>query len=270
MATRVLRPLKVLAFNANGIGRQRYELSKQMHELHIDVALLSETHLKPHEKFFIPNYHFYRTDRFPGRKGGTAVAVRKGIPHSYVDLPPLVLVEATGVFIPILNSEVLLAAVYKSPGCAWSDADTRELLNLRHKLVLTGDLNAKHPFWNSAVSNPSGEKLLELFDSSEFEISLPQCPTHYSPAGNWDVLDIVVRQNIRLSEVIVSDVLDSDHLPILFHILDHVTIRNLSEPIEKFTDSERFQSLFSDLVSPRIQIKRGWKPIKQRASLQPL
>jgi hypothetical protein len=58
MATRVHRPLKVLAFNANGIGRQRYELSKQLQELRIDVALLSETHLKPYEKFFIPNYRF--------------------------------------------------------------------------------------------------------------------------------------------------------------------------------------------------------------------
>jgi hypothetical protein len=33
------------------------------------VALLSETQLKPQERFFIPNYHFYRADRFPGRKG---------------------------------------------------------------------------------------------------------------------------------------------------------------------------------------------------------
>jgi hypothetical protein len=80
MATRVHRPLKVIAFNANGIGRQRYELSKQLQDLHVDVALFSKTHLKPHERFFIPNYHFYRTDRHPGSKGGTAVAVRKGIP----------------------------------------------------------------------------------------------------------------------------------------------------------------------------------------------
>jgi hypothetical protein len=196
-ATRFLRPLKVLAFNANGIGRQRYELSKQLQELHIDVALLSETNLKPHERSFIPNYHFYRTDRFPGRKDGTAIAVRKGIPHSYVDLPPLVSVEATGVCIPILNSEFLLAAVSKCPGRAWNDADTRELLNLRHKSVLAGDLNAKHPFCNSAVSNPSGEKLLELFDCSEFETSASQCPTHYSPVGNGDVLDTVVHQNVR-------------------------------------------------------------------------
>jgi exonuclease III len=111
MATRVHRPLKVIAFNANGIGRQRYELSKQLQDLHIDVALFSETHLKPHERFFLPNYHFYRIDRQPGRKGGTAVAVRKGIPHSHVDVPALVSVEAAWVYVPILNSAVLLAAV---------------------------------------------------------------------------------------------------------------------------------------------------------------
>jgi hypothetical protein len=88
-------------------------------------------------------------------------------------------VEATGVCIPIGNREVLLAAVYD-----------------------------KHQFWNSAVSNASGEKLLKLFDESQFEISAPQCPTHYSRAGIFDVLDIVVHQNIRVSEVIVSDILD--------------------------------------------------------------
>jgi exonuclease III len=111
MAARVHRSLKVIAFNANGIGRQRYELSKQLQDLNIDVALLSETHLKAHERFSIPNYHVYRIDRFSGRKGATVVAVRKGIPHNHVDLRPFVSIEATGVSIPIGNSEVLLAAV---------------------------------------------------------------------------------------------------------------------------------------------------------------
>jgi hypothetical protein len=55
MATSVYRPLKVIAFNANGIMKQRYELSKQPQDLHVDVALFSETHLKPHERFFISN-----------------------------------------------------------------------------------------------------------------------------------------------------------------------------------------------------------------------
>jgi hypothetical protein len=82
----------------------------------------------------------------------------------------------------------MLAAVYNSPGRAWSDADIIELLNFRHKSVLAGDLNAKHPFWEKADSNPSGEKPLELFNINEFEISAPQYPTHYSPAGNGNVL----------------------------------------------------------------------------------
>jgi hypothetical protein len=47
MAARVHRPLKVIAFNANDIWRRSYELSKQLQDLHVDVALLSETHLKP-------------------------------------------------------------------------------------------------------------------------------------------------------------------------------------------------------------------------------
>jgi hypothetical protein len=122
---------------------------------------------------------------------------------------------------------------------------------------LAGDINAKHQLWNSSVSNPSGVELLELFHKNEVEISAPQCPTRYSPAGNGDVLDIVVHKNIRLSSVTVSNILDSDHLPIIFHILDHVKIKNLWEPIEKYSDWEGFQSLASDLISPRLEINTG-------------
>jgi hypothetical protein len=57
-----------MAFNANDIWRWRCEFSKQLQDLHIDVDLFSETYLKPSEKFFIENYHFYRSDSFPERK----------------------------------------------------------------------------------------------------------------------------------------------------------------------------------------------------------
>jgi hypothetical protein len=144
--------------------------------------------------------------------------------------------------------------VYKSPGCTWSDADIAELLSLRDKCILAGDLNAKHLSWNSAVLNPSGEKLLQFFDRNDFEISASQCPTHYSLGRNGEVPDIVVHKNITLSKVIVSDILDSDHLPILFHNLDQVRKQNASAPVEKFTGWERFQSLASNLISPRIEI----------------
>jgi hypothetical protein len=78
-------------------------------------------------------------------------AIRGETKSYHVDLPPLVSIEATRVRIPIGNSEILLTAVYKSPGRDWSDADIIELLSFRRKTILAGDHNAKHPFWNSAV-----------------------------------------------------------------------------------------------------------------------
>jgi hypothetical protein len=51
MAARIHKQLKVIVFHANAIWRRRYELCKQLRNLYRRVALLSETHLKPHEKF---------------------------------------------------------------------------------------------------------------------------------------------------------------------------------------------------------------------------
>jgi hypothetical protein len=163
--------------------------------------------------------------------------VRKGIPYNHVDLPPFVSIKATGVCIPTGSSEVLLAAVCRSPGHAWNDTDITELLSFRHKSLLAEYLNAKHQFWNIIVPKTSATKHLNLLHINEFEISAPQCPTNYSPTGNGDVLDIVVHKNVLLLEIIVSDILDSDHLPIVFYLLDHVITRNLSDPVDKFTQA---------------------------------
>jgi hypothetical protein len=108
--------------------------------------------------------------------------------------------EATGVCIPIGSSEILGAAVYKSPGRAWSDADITEIVSLQVIRML-----------NIHFGNPSGEKQPVLFEMHEFEISAPHCPAHYSAARNGDVPDIVVHKNIRLSDSTASDILDSDH-----------------------------------------------------------
>jgi hypothetical protein len=73
MATRVQvhRPLKVVAFNTNGFGKQHFKLSKQL----LGLPYRCGTSL---QRFFIPNYQIYQTDPFPGLKGRTAIAVLPG------------------------------------------------------------------------------------------------------------------------------------------------------------------------------------------------
>lgn len=82
----VHRFLKITAFNANGVGRQAYKLRKQMEVLKIVVTLFTDTRLKTHTRFYIPNYPIYRTDRQDRHKGGTTGVVKKGIRRTYVDL----------------------------------------------------------------------------------------------------------------------------------------------------------------------------------------
>jgi hypothetical protein len=69
-------------------------------------------------------------------------------------LPPLASLEAAGICTPTGNTDVLLAAVYKSTRHARRDAAIIELLSFWRKPALTGDLNAKHPFEHSEVLNP--------------------------------------------------------------------------------------------------------------------
>jgi hypothetical protein len=113
-------------------------------------------------RFYIRNYNFYQTGHEDRHKGPTDVAVKKGMPDTCVELPPVLTVEGTVICIPIGNAEMFLAAVYKSPRRLWSGTDITELLAFRNKSIPAGDLNAKHPVWNSKVSNTSGLKLLDL------------------------------------------------------------------------------------------------------------
>jgi endonuclease/exonuclease/phosphatase (EEP) superfamily protein YafD len=119
-----------------------------------------------------------------------------------------------------------------SPSRDWIDTDIDELLSLRNKAVLTGDLNAKYPAWNSHIAHIAGTRLLNLQDKSNFQISVSRRPTHYTPSGNGDVLAIFLHKNVHISDVNVLEILDSDHLSILFHMLDHVSTRDNSASME--------------------------------------
>jgi hypothetical protein len=70
-----------MAFDAKDIGRQASEDRKQLQDLKIKCdSLLRDT---PEA-----SYDIYRTDREDSHKEGTAVTVKKGIPHIHVGLPP--------------------------------------------------------------------------------------------------------------------------------------------------------------------------------------
>jgi hypothetical protein len=136
----------------------------------------------------------------------------------------------------------LLAAIYKSPSHMWSDKDITQPLRFRNKSILEGDLNAKHSFWNNTVPNPSGKNICSY--SMQMILKYQRHKTHpllqCRKRHFAGYCGTVVHQTIRLSHVSVSDILDSDQFPIVFHILDLVITNELLKPREKFTYWECF------------------------------
>jgi hypothetical protein len=118
---------------------------------------------------------------------------------------------------------MFLVAVYKSPRGLWSDTDITELVCFRNKPTLAGDLNAKHSVRNSKISDSSGLKLLKLF------VSLY-------------VLGIVVHQKVRPSEVTATDILDSDHMRIMFSIMDPVRTKETLDLVENWQTGSCFKA----------------------------
>jgi hypothetical protein len=93
-------------------------------------------------------------------------------------------------------------------------------------------------------------------------------PSPLFPCGNGGILDIAVNKNIRFSNTIISGILDSDHPPIIFHIPNNVRTKNVLVPLEKFTNWDRFQSLVSNLISPRNEINSRVEADKAERALR--
>jgi hypothetical protein len=107
-------------------------------------------------------------------------------------------------------------------------------------------------------------KLLELFVSSDFIISNPQF-LHVKLLMGGVMFSTLCPTRTSDCQIIVSDFLDSDHLPIVFSVLDPVRTSEALDPAEKFTDWELFRSLVSDLISPSSHIYSSEKGDKLAA-----
>lgn len=191
-----MNELKIISWNCNGIESKIPELTKFVKQNKIDIILLGETRLNPKNKISIPNYHAYRTDRpktpTAPSSGGTAILIRKNIIHQHVILPTTV--ESTTIHLKLKNKITQISAVYKSPRVILHHNDLNILTNHNGPFIIAGDLNSKHPSWNSLSTNTAGRKLLHHSEANNYTIIAPDSPRHYPyiPTHRPDVLDIIL------------------------------------------------------------------------------
>ena len=133
----------------------------------MDVALVSETHLKPCNRANIANFELYRTDRLTGAKGGTAVYIKKSLEHQQVGNPNNLQIESTIVKIYTQQGNLIMASCDNPPSSMLQESDFDILDNLGDKLIIAGDFNAKHTRINCNRSNTNGYRLIKYTDDRD-------------------------------------------------------------------------------------------------------
>lgn len=217
--------LKIIHCNANGIRNKINELNLLLDTEKIDIALIRETSIKAKYPIKISNYKIYCMDN-PVRprcptNSGTAILVHRQIVHSKIF--PNTKLNSTSIEILTNQDRIRISVVYKRPQDPLDIDDLATLTNGCDWFVVAGDLNAKHPLWNSRATNPTVLVLYRHVQQTDYIVYAPCTPTHFPEHSGHrpDVLDIaMVKLPHHYTEVLNLNELSSDHNPILLNISD--------------------------------------------------
>lgn len=113
MGKLAMNKLKIINWNATSILHKKEEIEEFLERNKIDIALVTETWLKPEVKFKLKKYHVYRRDRI-SHGGGVAILIKKGIPHE--PTKPEILQDLEIVVYKIkTNPPLYIGAAYNPP-----------------------------------------------------------------------------------------------------------------------------------------------------------
>lgn len=193
-----------------------------MNEQAVDVVALCETRISPKCALAIQGYTCLRQDKRTDGKGqGIAFFIKTDISYSILNIPPTQQIECLGISITLSGKEVALVSAYQSPNQPLLPRDIDVLLNLKSSVLIMGDLNAKHPYWNCTKINDRGLTLFDHMINNDYDVIAPSVPTlvHYCGDYTPSNPDVLICKNCYdVSELLALEKLSSNHLPVLFSV----------------------------------------------------
>lgn len=123
--------LRISTWNANGVSQHKLELAQFLLDNHIDIMLLSETHLTNKYNFTITGYSFYGTNHPDGKAhGGTGILIRSRLKHHFHKEFAKNYLQATSLKIHLdSGNQLALSAIYCPPRYSISEDQFMEFFN---------------------------------------------------------------------------------------------------------------------------------------------
>lgn len=256
------KSLLILQFNANGIKNHVNELQTVLHNLRIDLALITETHLTKYSNIYIPGYKLLKTDHPDNTAhGGVAILIKNAIqfqplPHFCFDY-----LQSCSLIIKLNNIPITIAAVYSPPKHKITIQNYTNYFNSVHNnCIIGGDFNAKHHSWGCRANNPRGQVLHNFVTRENLKVLAPPGPTYWPTSARKrpDILDIFITKipnNIHCTTENILD-LNSDHSSVLLTLNVSPSLRQESPKLFNHTTNKiKFHDLVDQQIKLNIKLK---------------
>lgn len=218
--------IKILSWNIQSFRSKKSELITFLQKNLFQIVLLQETWLNDKVTFTLPNYTCFRNDRdslTQNPHGGVMICVHNSIANSISRTfsKKLPFLENIFVVLAIGPRIITVGSIYNSSALTpvQSRSDLESLLSLPGALVLGGDWNAKHTYWNNTANNRKGSDLLKICQDKFFDIHAPDSITLIPYRGEPSIVDFILSKGILgVEKPKVIEEGRSDHFPISFSL----------------------------------------------------
>ena len=180
---------------ATSVKNKTAELLKFLTDHNIDIAIITETSLKPNDTFKLNNYNIFRNDRpLPINKhpsGGILIAVRTNIPVE--DTPQTSVSSIEFLLVKLKISPALTIGAACVPPKNKITAYDLDAITFYHGLeyfLIGRDFNAKYKNWNNLNRNDNGSILKNHSELYNFHILHSPTYTHRLPNRTPSNIDI--------------------------------------------------------------------------------
>ncbi|GFU03216.1 probable RNA-directed DNA polymerase from transposon X-element [Trichonephila clavipes] len=220
-----------------------------------DVVALQETFLRPSLDLNIANYTTHRCDRLTHRGGGTAVLVKRSIPHHSIKINTRT-VESTTIVIESQPNNSTICSLYNPPNREVGNLipDLLKIFRNRSQCIIVSDFNAKHTSWSATPhNNTAGNAIVRLVQNNGFLLTAPNEPTRVPTRGRPSTLDFGITCGINNITAEVHSDLSSDHNPIHFVISINSSIP-FKQNCKTLTNWNKFQDIIANSLPGNPQI----------------
>lgn len=240
--------LIIAAWNANGIMNKKHDLEVFLNMQHIDVCLISETHMTNQSYLTIRGYKTYHTIHPDNQaRGGSAIIIKEGLNHFEECHLQREDIQLTVVGIKSTKQTMKIGAIYCPPRYNLKKDDYLTLLrHLGERFIAGGDINAKHVDWGSRLTTTKGRELRKAIKERNCNYHSTGKPTYWPTDTDKipDLLDFFITRKVSSNfiEVEESFDMDSDHSAIILTLSEKIIKRAARATLtNKTTDWESFQ-----------------------------